>query len=502
MKKHLLPVVVVLLCALLLCSCIYLPAAPVKETPAAEPTAAAATEAPTQAPTAAPTEKPAEPTAEPTEAPLPTPVPPKIEFTAISNAAVEKFMQVQVGAPLTDALALLGTPAKIYGASSYLYRATAGSEVAQPASVYRFSSGGVLLELIVGQGNDLVLKKQISSPSVFKKLVGSASVANLADGVPYADALKQLGKNPYLWMEYVLPNPATGDSKYQVVIWPDSDGQFAAVVKDAIVLRSEYQPNDIVLGAAVADGSTPRVPRWLEALPKNNNKLVTSYSLFKKFLGIKINANEQTILAAFGSPTTSDDSDPNSKVLTFESANAQFSGSKTLFTFTFTNGTGSLLKAKKAVVLPLGETEIRARYAPQMLSEMKKSDIEKFMGKGFAMDQFVDADGRIIESYSFAGEMASVSALIPQGSDAAIGNDAATFDTNDEAVSLYEEYVIVLKPSTPKPSPTKTPYYTPGRTRIPIKTPFITPKPTFIFRTLPLISFRPLPTPTPVPKIK
>lgn len=495
MKRPFLILAAVLLAALLLSSCIVVPA--VKDT-------AAPTQSATQAPAAT-----AEPvaTAEPTATPSPTPVPPKIEFAVISNPAAEKFMQVMVGKPVADAIALLGEPVHTYGQGSYQYKAVAGSDAAVPAAVYRFMVNNVPIELIVGTNDDLVLKKQISTPDIMPRLIENADAVQVADGTPYTEALKLLGVNPYLWMEFALPNAAEGESTYQVAVWPDKGGQFAALVRDGVVLRSEYQPADIVLSAAAVDGITPRVPRYLKPRPGNANGKVAAYSLFKKFAAIGMNAPEQTILSAFGPPTSQDTSDPAVRVLTYEIASADFSGSKAVFAFSLSAGSSSVLVAKHATVLPLVSADVRARYAPQMLGGMLKSEVEAFMGSGFWSDQLVNSDGRIISSYSWAGDKACVSALIPQGDTTVVGNHFALYDLDGEAASLYEEYVLLpLKPG-PKPSAKPTPVATPVVTFVPpsfkpLPTPTRTIKLPTLSLIIPSLTLRiPRITPTPTPVI-
>ncbi|OQA16059.1 MAG: hypothetical protein BWY62_00343 [Firmicutes bacterium ADurb.Bin356] len=488
MKKYLSLLVVFLVTAAALSACITIPiAAPQKTAEAKE----------TETPLATPAEE-AKTEIQPTATLLP-----KIEYSKLNKPALDKFMQIEVGGTLASALALLGEPKAVYGAGSYNYRAVAGSKVSQPAAVYRFLLDEVPIELIAGTDNGLVLKKQVSTPLVFPRLLDSSKVTP-EDGAAYSDMLSQVGENPYLWMEFTLPNPKPDSGTYLVLIWPDKTGQLAAVVKDAVVLKSEYQPNGVVLAASEADGETPRVPRYLDPLPKNLNSSVTSESYFKKFTSLKLNSSEQKVTAAFGEPVSIDTSSATVRVLSYEFLTAKFAHVSFKFTFALAKDNSTMLISKEAALMPLGKAEITARYAPQLLSDMDKDDIEAFMGKGFWSNQYVDFNGDIINSYSWSGEKVFISALFEENDDDVLSNDFVPNDTEAEALSLYEEYVIVIPKGVKKtPRPSRTPSQT---TQTPTTT---TPPPTATLpppvyslppiRSLPPFSLRPILTPTPKP---
>lgn len=486
MKKYLSLLVVFLVTAAALSACITIPiAAPQKTAEAKE----------TETPLATPAEE-AKTEIQPTATLLP-----KIEYSKLNKPALDKFMQIEVGGTLASALALLGEPKAVYGAGSYNYRAVAGSKVSQPAAVYRFLLDEVPIELIAGTDNGLVLKKQVSTPLVFPRLLDSSKVTP-EDGAAYSDMLSQVGENPYLWMEFTLPNPKPDSGTYLVLIWPDKTGQLAAVVKDAVVLKSEYQPNGVVLAASEADGETPRVPRYLDPLPKNLNSSVTSESYFKKFTSLKLYSSEQKVTAAFGEPVSSDESSATVSVLSYEFLTAKFAHVSFKFTFALADDNSTKLISKEAALMPLGKAEISARYAPQLLSGISKHDVEALMGNGFWSNQYIDFDGRIINSYSWAGERAFISALFAKDDDVVLSNASVPNDTEAEALSLYEEYVIVIPKGVKKtPRPSRTPSQT---TQTPSTT---TPEPTLPppvyslppIRSLPPFSLRPILTPTPKP---
>ncbi len=487
MKKYLSLLVVFLVAAAALSACITIPIVePQKTTEVTE----------TVVPLATPAEE-AETEPLSTETPLL-----KIEYSKLNKPVLNKFMQVEVGGTLDAALAVLGEPEDVYGNGSYTYRAIAGSDAFEPAAVYRFMLDDVPIEIIAGANNGLVLKKQISTPLVFPRLLDSAKVT-LQDGAAYSDMLTEVGENPYLWMEFTLPNPKPDSSTYLVLIWPDKTGQLAAVVKDAVVLKSEYQPNGVVLAAREVDGATPRVPRYLDPLPENLNSSVTKESYFKKFTSLKLDSSEQKVIAAFGEPISSDESSATVRVLSYEFLTAKFAHVSFKFTFALAEDNSTKLISKEAALMPLGKAEIAARYAPQLLSEMDKDDVEAFMGKGFWSNQYVDFNGRIINSYSWAGERAFLSALFAKDDDDVLSNDFVPNDTEAEALSLYEEYVIVIPKGVKKtPKPSRTPSQTTQTPSTTTPTPTL-PPPVISFppiRSLPpRFSLRPILTPTPTP---
>lgn len=466
---------------------------------AAEPTAApAVTSAPV--PTPAPADTPPSPTATAT---------PEYDlaFTTPGNAAVQQYMQLALCAQFADAITLFGQPKAIYGAGSYAYTAIAGANDTEAAAVYRFMKDDIGFECIVSTLDGRILKKQVSTPAAFPKLLDDAraKLQQYTDlnTIGYQELLTALGVNPYLWMSYVAPNAKTDADRYEVCLWPDDAGQLVAVVQNNKVLRCEYQPNDTVLTAAAVDNATPRAPRWLNIKPDNDNSALSKNASFKKFAALKLGQTEQDVRNAMGTPT----SEANG-TLTYAYADAAFATGQVQFTFTIAGGQ---LTAKTVTAMPLGEATVRGRYAPQMLPGMSKDDIARFMGDPLVTSQSLSATGETVLAYTYTGAFASVSARFAKGADTCLFNEMAVNDAQEELATLYEEYVLPVTPGAPAKTRTPTtpkPTEPPIRTRPPIKTliPRPTPTPTTPpritlyrppFRTLiPLIT--PTPSPTPV----
>lgn len=447
------------------------------------------------------------PTAPPT-----TPYEYAITFTVPGNSTVQKYMQLSLCSRIEDAAAIFGSPYAIYGANGYAYKAIAGSDTTEAAIVYRFMSDDIGLEFIASALDGRILKKQVSSPIAFPKLVDDASKITAAENTPYSQLLTAAGANPYLWMSFIAPNAANDADCYEVCIWPDKSGQLVAVVQNNIVLRCEYQPNGIVLPAAAADSVTPRAPRYLEPDPKNSNDILKNYAVFKKFDTLSPGKSEADVRSKMGDPTWTDENN-SMLTLTYDIADAAFATGKTTYAFTFDNTDKSLI-AKSVTALPMGDDEILGRYAMQMLPGMSHDDIENFMGKPLITNQSMSVSGDLLNSYTYTGGRAAVSGVFPKNVDACLWNEVIVNDSEDEALTLYEEYVIPVKPAIPH----KTSAPTPTLTFIP--RPSITPKPTLPFKTLkptlpfftptptlPFFTYRPpsitffipiLPTPTPI----
>ena len=468
-------IALVLVLALTLPGCIKI----VKE--ASEPTAApAATSAPAPADTLVPT-----PTAEPEY---------DLAFTTPGNAAVQQYMQLALCAPYEDAITLFGQPNAIYGANSYAYRAIAGANDTEAAAVYRFMKDDIGFECIVSTLDNRILKKQVSTPAAFPKLLDDArtKLQQYPDWntIGYQELLTAMGVNPYLWMSFVAPNALSDEDCYEVCLWPDDAGQLVAVVQNNDVLCLEYQPTDEVLTAAAVDGITPRAPRWLELKPENDNSALSKYAAFKTFAALKLEQSEQDVRNKMGAPTSE-----NNGTLTYAYADAAFATGQVQFAFAFSDGK---LSAKRVTALPLGDATVRGRYAPQMLPGMSMDDVEHFMGSALVTNQNLGTAGETVSSYTYTGAYASVSALFAKGTDACVANEMAINDADEEQDTLYEEYVLPVTPgkpvktrtpSTSTPKPTATPVPTrPALTAAPTPTPYSRPTPTPYVR----------PTPTPL----
>ncbi|MEL7609189.1 MAG: hypothetical protein AAGU74_06750 [Bacillota bacterium] len=434
----------------------------------------------------------------PAQTDTPSPMPaatPEFEpvFSVPSGSAVKQFMQLGLCAQVTDAISLFGQPEAIYGASSYLYRAIAGADDTEAAAVYRFMKDGIGLECIVSTLDNRILKKQVSTPGAFPDLLDSVSekLPQNADlnALGYQELLTALGVNPYLWMSFVAPNAKTDADRYEVCLWPDGDGQLVAIVQNGELLRCEYQPDNTVLDAAAVDGVTPRAPRYLESKPKNDNGAVSGYAAFKKFAALKLGQSEQDVRDKMGTPTSEEGGS-----LVYAFADAAFATGQVQFAFEIASGQ---LFAKSVVALPLGDAEVRGRYAPQMLPGMSLDDIEHFMGKPFTTDQGLDSAGETINAYTYAGAYASVSAQFQKGADICLASYMTVNDVEEETSTLYEEYVLPVTPG--KPAKTRTPE-TPAPTPAQTTPQRPTPTPRITFR-IPRISFKPIITPSPTPII-
>lgn len=464
-------IALVLVLALTLPGCIKI----VKET--SEATAApAATSTPASAGSPAPT-----PTAEPEYT---------LTFTIPGNAAVQQYMQLALCAQYEDAIALFGQPKAIYGANSYAYRAIAGANDTEAAAVYRFMKDDIGFECIVSTLDGRILKKQVSTPAAFPKLLDDAraKLQQFPDwnAISYQDLLTAMGVNPYLWTSFVAPNAGTDEDRYEVCLWPDDAGQLVAVVQNNDLLSLEYQPAGEVLTAAAVDGVAPRAPRWLELKPDNDNSALSKYAAFKTFAGLKLAQSEQDVRDKMGAPTSE-----SNGTLTYAYADAAFATGQVEFTFAFADGK---LTAKHVTALPLGDAEVRGRYAPQMLPGMSMDDIEHFMGSGLVTNQSLAPTGETVSDYTYTGAYASVSALFVKGTDACAGDEMAINDVSEEQDTLYEEYVLPVTPG--KPAKTRTPSTsTPKPTSTPVPT---KPSVTLVPRPTPTPTYsRPTPTPTP-----
>ncbi len=466
---------------------------------------ATAAPAETSAPTLAPEE---------TAAPTPTQEPEyNLTFSIPGNAAVQQYMQLALCAQYEDAIALFGQPKAIYGANSYAYRAIAGADATEAAAVYRFMKDDIGFECIVSTLDNRILKKQVSTPAAFPKLLDDAraKLQQFPDwnAIGYQELLTAMGVNPYLWMSFVAPGAPTDGDRYEVCLWPDAAGQLVAVVQNNDVLSIEYQPNGEVLAAAAVDGVAPRAPRWLELKPENDNSALSKYAAFKTFAGLKLNQSEQDVRDKMGAPASE-----AGGTLTYGYADAAFATGQVQFTFSIADGK---LTAKSVMAMPLGDAEVRGRYAPQMLPGMSMDDIEHFMGSGLVTNQNIGTAGETVSAYTYTGAYASVSALFAKGTDACIANEMAVNDASEEQDTLYEEYVLPVvpgkpvktrTPSTSTPKPTATPEPTkPGITLVPRPTttpvivrptPTPTPRITIVIPRITLTLITPTPSPTPV----
>lgn len=434
-----------------------------------------------------------------------------LTFTTPGNSAVQQYMQLALCAPIADAAARFGEPAAIYGQGSYAYRAVAGAEDAEAAIVYRFSKNNIGFECIASAADGRILKKQVSTPAAFPKLLDNASGFVAQDNTPYRQLLDAVGVDPYLWMAFLAPNAVTDADRYEVCLWPDSSGQLVAVVQNNMVLRCEYQPNSVALAAAAVDGVTPRVPRYLERKPENGNDLLAKYAQFKKFASLKPGQDEEDVRSKMGEPTSTEENG-GMRTLTYAYPDAAYVTGNAVFTFTVTADHDATLIAKSAAAMPLSDTEVRGRYAPQMLPGMALDDIERFMGESLIVNQSLSTTDVLLNAYSYTGCYASVSAVFAKGTDACLWHELIINDIQEEAATLYEEYVLPVVPgaSTPRKSPKPTPT-PPVATRVPVTTtptpPVatrvpLTPAPTstlFIPSfSLPPITIIPRITPTPV----
>ncbi|MEL7608346.1 MAG: hypothetical protein AAGU74_02450 [Bacillota bacterium] len=422
-------------------------------------------------------------TAVPMDTPVLTAAPEyDLTFTTPGNAAVQQYMQLGLCNSYQDAVSLFGQPIAIYGSGGYAYRAIADADDTEAAVVYRFLKDKIGFECIVSALDGRILKKQVSTPAAFPKLLDDAmaKLRQFSDlnAAGYQELLAALGVNPYLWMSFIAPNAPTDADRYDVCLWPDDAGQLVAVVQNNNVLRCEYQPNGIILTATAVDGATPRAPRWLEIKPANDNGALAKYAMFKTFASIKLGASELDVRDKMGIPT----SDANG-TLTYTYADAAFATGQAQFAFTIAGGK---LTAKSVTAMPLGDAEVRGRYAPQMLPGMTKGNIERFMDGALLTSQSLDAAGQTVSAYSYAGAYALISGLFAKGTDACLASEMAVNDAQEELFTLYEEYVLPVIPAAPNS--------TPDPTRPPVK-----PRPTpTVNPTRPPIKPRPTPTRPPL----
>ncbi len=462
--------------------------------------------------------------------PLPTPTFPPISFTTTGNSALREYMEIELGQPVEAAMAAFGEPTAVYGQDGYVYRAIAGAGNAEPAVVYRFRANSLNFECIASALDGRILKKQVSSPGAFSRLLANASALAVEGGTPYPDLLLTAGVDPYLWMSFLPPNAETGADRYEVCLWPDASGQLVAVVQGGVVLRCEYQPNGMVLPAAEVDGLTPRAPRYLKALPENGNSALSDFTPFMKFATLRPGQGEADVTRVMGVPTY-EASGGGLRTLSYEYPHGGYATGGVAFSFTVADDDSRMLIAKNVEAFPLGDAEVRARYAPQMLPGMAMDDILGFMGEPLATNQSLSTAGGVFTAYSYTGRFACVSAVFESGGDYCLWHEAIVNDAEEEAATLYEEYVLLgegepgegepgedeptptptpmlpdqytvrptrtPKPPSPTPGPTRT--HTPNRTPSPTPSHEVTPPPptptaTFRFRTYHVI---PLPTATP-----
>jgi len=416
--------------------------------------------------------------------PEPTPAPPPIAFTTPGNSAVQKYMRLELGQPIDDAVEALGEPTAVYGQDSYAYRAIAGAAGAEAAAVYRFSAKSVNFECIASALDGRILKKQVSSPGAFPKLLDSASELAVEGGTPYDSLYAAAGVAPYLWMSFLPPNADSGAGRCDVCLWPDGSGQLVAVVRRGVVLRCEYQPNGVVLPAAAVDGITPRAPRYLALKPKNGNAALSKYAPFKKFAALRPGQKESDVTRKMGEAASAEDNGIL-RTLTYEFENDGFAAGAASFQFVFAGGDDPMLISKSAAALPLAEAEVRARYAPQMLPGMALDDIRRFMGDPLVTGQSLSTTGELLSSQSYAGDFACVSAVFAEGADACLWHEAVLDDPPEEGATLYEEYVLAQKPQPAKAQSVKPNAPSPTRRRARTTT----PKPMPSLRVIPAVPF-------------
>ena len=262
-----------------------------------------------------------------------------------------------------------------------------------------------------------------------------------------------------------------------------------------------------MLDAAAVDSATPRAPRWLDKDPKNGNDTLSKYAAFAKFGALIPGQSEADVTAKMGQPTSTDTGNASLKTLVYALDDGNFSGGKATFTFSFGTGADTSLIAKAVQALPVGTDEVRGRYAAQMLPGMTKAEIAGFMNGGALLTNLgLSTTGEQLQSFSYAGSRALVSAVFAKETDICLYSEQVLSDTKDEAATLYEEYVLPVIPSKPA-SPKKTPV----KTRPPVVTSAPTPTlPPPVMATptpkstLPRITLRrptfiiPIVTPTPV----
>lgn len=460
-------------------------------------------------------------TPEPTPSPVPVHSP--IVFSVLESGAAEAYMRAQLCAHVGSIADVFSAPNAVFGQNAYEYRAIAGGSISEKAVVFRFTVDSVGFEFIISAENGRILKKQISSPGAFPKLMEDAGALAVPKGTPYEELRTAAGVDPYLWMSFVEPGAVSDERRYEVCVWPDNNGQMAAVVQNGIVLACEYQPDDAVLPAAAADGITPRVPRYLKAEPRNANDKLSKYEPFKKYMSIGLGKTESEVTALLGAPANAG-IDGNYRVLSYEYSDPEFAGGKAAFEYYFTNDGSASLVMKRSKALPLGGEQILGRYAPQMLSEMSLKVITEFMGDDpLETGSRSAGSGEVLTEYSYVGFPASVSGIFVKSGSAklCLMNEMFTLDIN-EAQTLYEEYVlpvdgtgrqapeqeiripdfgVTFKPFTPVPIIPDTPKPTPIIIRPSISliagTP--TPKPTPTFVVISPGGGRGTPKPTPEP---
>jgi hypothetical protein len=428
---------------------------------------------------------------EPTTAPVtPTPVP--ITFSVPDNDVVNTFMSIELLSPINETAAKYGDPKDIYGQDGYAYKAVAGAADQEEALVYRFVEDETGLEFIVSASDARILKKQVSSPDAFPKLLDNASDIAVSVGMPYAGLRSAAGVDPYLWMSFVLPNAQSVDNLYEVCLWPDDDGQLVALVQNGVVLGAEYQPDDMVLEPTAVDGVTPRVPRYLITKPENANNALSKYDPFEDFADIDLGTTESKIISKLGTPTQTK-SESGLHVLTYAFSDADFAGGVATFEYYVTDDASKILVAKRVVALPNSGEEVRGRYAMQMLNGMSLDDIEAFMGKPLKTNRAYTDFGVETVSYSYVGLYGAAGAVFTADGAILLSNEATVSDPL-EADTLYEEYVLPVDVSRPKPNATPAPTLT-IVTDPPI---FASPTPTipiftFIIPSFPIIIVTPTP---------
>ncbi|NLF27138.1 MAG: hypothetical protein GX592_04510 [Clostridiales bacterium] len=445
--------------------------------------------------------------------PLPTPTFPPISFTTTGNSAFQQYMEIALGEPIEAAMDAFGEPTAVYGQDSYVYRAIAGAAAAEPAIVFRFRANSLNFECIASALDGRILKKQVSSPGAFHRLLDSASALVVEGGTPYSDLYLAAGVEPYLWMSFLAPN--TDDGRYDVCLWPDSGGQLVAVVRDGVVQSCEYQPIGIVLPAAAVDAVTPRAPRYLAALPENGNDALASFTAFMKFATLRPGQSGDDVIRVMGLPTR-EDTGGGLRTLSYEYPHGGYATGRVAFSFTVADDDSQMLVAKGVEAFPLGEAEVRARYAPQMLPGMAMEDILRFMGDPLTTNQSLSTSGGVFTAHSYTGHFASVSAVFASDGDACLWHEVMLNDSGEEALTLYEEYVLLWEGEgepgadgssgylpevppgptqpeqyvfTPEPTPslpgwddeTPTPWHRRTPTPRPRRTPTPTPRPTSTF---------------------
>jgi hypothetical protein len=163
------------------------------------------------------------------------------------------------------------------------------------------------------------------------------------------------------------------------------------------------------------------------------------------------------------------------RTLTYEYENTRFVADRIAFEFTFADDDSGMLIAKNVQALPKGEAEVRVRYAPQILPGMTTDDILSFMGDALTTSQSLSTAGELFTAHSYVGSLACVSAVFLSGSEACQWQEVICNDSEEEAATLYEEYILIGKSDgegAALDSVTPEPEHTPGRQEV------TTPRPT------------------------